>query len=793
MPPKPKKTADFTAKNDPFAEREAEKYENPIPSRELILELLEETGKPLGRFEIAAAFSIEDEERLEALRRRLRAMERDGQLLFNRGSRYCLVNNKDLIVGRVMGHVDGFGFVKPDDGSDDLYLSPREMNLLLHNDRAMIRVVSVDRRGRREGAIVEVLERNTHHVVGRLYSEDGFTYVIPDNKSISQTILIDDKTPHTGQQGQIVVAEITQQPTKLHQPFGKIVEVLGDHLAPGMEIEMAIRTHALPNVWSEELLAEIAPLTADVPESAKEGRVDLRSTPLVTIDGEDARDFDDAVYCKKTAKGWKLFVAIADVSHYVTLESELDNEAHKRSTSVYFPEQVIPMLPEILSNGLCSLNPHVDRLCMVCEMLIDSDGEVTRAKFYDAVMQSHARLTYTDVAKMLVDGDTVLAEKHAKLMPDLRELYALYQAMRVAREKRGAMDFDTQETKIVFAENRKIDKIIPVVRNDAHKLIEEFMISANGAAARYLNSKKMPKLLRVHEGPSEEKLVNLRTFLGELGLHLTGENKPTPVDYMNLIEKIKDRPDAHLIQTVLLRSMSQAVYSAEEKGHFGLALGAYAHFTSPIRRYPDLLVHRAIRHCLQNKKADSFAYGIPDMIILGEHCSANERRADDATRDVTNWLKCEYMMDKIGEDFSGVISSVTSFGLFVELNDIYVEGLVHISSLGQDFFHFDPLSHQLKGEQSNTRYRLGDTLKVKVMRVDLDEKKIDFALVSAPQKTRSHSSGKPFKKTVPNKPKPKSAKKPVPAKPKVETAVAPTKKKRRKRTHKPAQKPISES
>jgi ribonuclease R len=793
MPSKPKNHADFASKNDPFAEREAEKYDNPIPSRELILELLVETGRPLGRTEIATAFVIEDEERLEALRRRLRAMERDGQLLFNRGNRYCLVNNKDLIVGRIVGHVDGFGFIKPDDGSDDLYLSPREMNLVLHNDRAMVRIVSVDRRGRREGAIVEVLERNTHQIVGRLYSEDGFTYVIPDNKNISQTILIDDKS-HTAQQGQIVVAEITQQPTKLHQPFGRIVEVLGDHLAPGMEIEMAIRTHDLPNVWSAELLTEIAPLTAEVPESAKEGRTDLRATPLVTIDGEDARDFDDAVYCKKTAKGWKLLVAIADVSHYVTVGSELDKEAHKRSTSVYFPEQVIPMLPEILSNGLCSLNPHVDRLCMVCEMLIDGDGEVTRAKFYDAVMQSHARLTYNDVAKMLVEGDTALAEKHAKLMPDLRELYALYQAMRVAREKRGAMDFDTQETKIVFGENRKIEKIIPVVRNDAHKLIEEFMIAANGSAARYLNSKKMPKLLRVHEAPSEEKLVNLRTFLGEMGLRMTGESEPTPIDYMNLIESIKDRPDAHLIQTVLLRSMSQAVYSAEEKGHFGLALDAYAHFTSPIRRYPDLLIHRAIRHVLLGKKADSFVYGIPDMVILGEHCSANERRADDATRDVTSWLKCEYMMDKTGDDFTGVISAVTSFGFFVELNDIYVEGLVHISSLGQDFFHFDPLSHQLKGEHSNTRYRLGDTVKVKVMRVDLDEKKIDFALVGVTAKSKVNSE-MPFKRTD-SKPKPKhkstkkpAAKKPEPVKAKIDV-VAPANKKRRRRNNKTTKKPV---
>ncbi len=444
-------------------------------------------------------------------------------------------------------------------------------------------------------------------------------------------------------------------------------------------------------------------------------------------------------------------VAIADVSHYVKVGTELDKEAHKRSTSVYFPEQVIPMLPEILSNGLCSLNPNVDRLCMVCELLIDGEGNVLRSKFFEAVMRSHARLTYTEVAQMLVEGDKTLAKKYASLMPHLKEMYALYQVMRTAREQRGAMDFDTLETRIVFGENRKIEKIIPVVRNDAHKLIEEFMITANGAAARFLNSKKMPKLLRIHEGPSTDKLLNLKTFLGEMGLKLGGGAIPTPLDYMHLVESIKDRPDAHLIQTVLLRSMSQAVYSPELKGHFGLALEAYAHFTSPIRRYPDLLVHRAIRHILQGKKAESFIYGVPDMVVLGEHCSANERRADDATRDVTSWLKCEYMLDKIGEDFTGIISAVTGFGFFVELAEIYVEGLVHISNLGQDYFHFDPTSHQLKGERSNVNFRLGDSVKVKVVRVDLDEKKIDFELVKKEAASKK-VGGAPVKKKRRKKP-----------------------------------------
>jgi ribonuclease R len=734
---KSKKNVDFSSTQDPFAQREAEKYANPIPSRELIIQLLEQVGEPLSRKQITDNFALAHEDQLEALRRRLRAMERDGQVLFNRRQQYCLVNNKDLIAGRVLGHADGFGFIKPDDGSADLFLSPREMKALLHNDRAIVRVAGLDRKGRREGAVVEILERNTHQVVGRLFVERGCNFVVPDNKNIAQDILIPKGEQGKAKKGQIVVVEIIEQPSARCQPIGRVVEILGNHMAPGMEIEMAIRSYELPHKWPDALLEEIAPLSPAVPEAAKQHRVDLRKIPLVTIDGEDARDFDDAVYAQKTPKGWKLLVAIADVSHYVAVNTALDLEAKNRSTSVYFPEQVIPMLPEILSNGLCSLNPQVDRLCMVCELNISDTGEVIRSKFFEAVMRSHARMTYTQVAKILVDGDKKLAKKYADLLPHLQQLYALYKVMRVKRDERGAMDFDTQETKIVFAENRKIEQIVPVQRNDAHKLIEEFMITANGAAARFLNRKKMPRLLRIHEGPGEEKLLALRTFLSELGLHLGGGLKPTPLDYMYIINSVKDRPDAHLIQTVLLRSMSQAVYSPETKGHFGLALEAYAHFTSPIRRYPDLLVHRAIRHCLQKKPPESFCYGFPDMVMLGEHCSANERRADDATRDVVSWLKCEYMLDKIGENFSGIISAVTGFGFFVELQDIYVEGLVHISNLPQDYFHFDPISRQLRGERTHKIYRLGDRVEVSVARVDLDEKKIDFQLLTKREATPS--------------------------------------------------------
>ncbi|WGS87820.1 ribonuclease R [Methylomonas sp. UP202] len=722
---------------DPYAEREAEKYEHPIPSRELILQLVQQTGKPLRRQQIAQQFGLESADALEALRRRLRAMERDGQLVFNSRQKYMIGNGQNLINGRVLGHPEGFGFLKPEDGSDDLFLSPREMKPLMHNDRVAVRVTGIDRKGRREAAVVEILERNTHQVVGRFFTEGRVAYVVPDNKKIIHEVLIAKEDVGGAKNGQIVVAEIVQQPSAHYQPLGRVVEVLGMHMAPGMEIEMAIRSHELPNHWPEALLAEVGGLHAEVPESAKQGREDVRHLPLVTIDGEDARDFDDAVYAQKTKKGWKLLVAIADVSHYVKVGTALDDEAKNRSTSVYFPEKVIPMLPEILSNGLCSLNPKVDRLCMVCELLIGEDGLVVRSRFFEAVMRSHARLTYSEVAKILVDGDQKLAKKYADLVPHLQTLYSLYQAMRRQRELRGAMDFDTQETKIVFGPERKIAEIVPLVRNDAHKLIEEFMITANTAAAKFLTRKKLPRLLRIHDGPGPEKLLALKTFLNELGLHLGGHAQPTPLDYMHLLESVAGRTDAHLIQTILLRSMSQAVYSPETKGHFGLALDAYAHFTSPIRRYPDLLVHRAIRHALAGKAPDSFAYNYADMMALGEHCSANERRADDATRDVISWLKCEYMMDKIGEEFAGVISSVTGFGFFVELQTVYVEGLVHIASLHNDYFQFDSGKHQLYGERTGVRYRLGDAVRIRVVRVNLDDKKIDFELIQTGKKAEN--------------------------------------------------------
>lgn len=721
---------------DPYAEREAKKYARPIPSREAILALFQAKAIPLSCEEIAACLGLEEAIDRESLQRRLTAMERDGQLLRNRRDRYCLINRQDLIPGRVIGHPDGFGFLRPDDGGADLFLSPREMRQVFHGDRVVACVTGVDRRGRREGSIVEILERSHQRVVGRLFQERGIAYVVPDNKRITQDILIPEEHLNGASPGQIVVAEIIQQPARRLQPIGRIVEVLGEHMAPGMEIEVAIRAFGIPAQWPLEALEEVRQFGEEVPEAAKLGRVDLRHLPLVTIDGEDARDFDDAVYCQPTAKGWRLLVAIADVSYYVQPDCALDQEALKRGNSVYFPNQVIPMLPEALSNGLCSLNPHIDRLVLVCEMLVNRVGKVVRSKFYAGVMRSHARLTYTKVAAILVNKDPSLRKQYQHLVPHLENLYSVYQALRKERERRGAMDFDTDEYKIVFGAGRKIERIEPVVRNDAHRLIEECMVAANAATARFLDRKKIPYLRRVHEGPDPNKVAELRKSLAELGLQLEGGDKPEPRHFMEVLRQAQGRPDAHLIQTMLLRTLPQAIYSPEKKGHFGLALQAYTHYTSPIRRYPDLLVHRAVHHVLEGKRVEEFAYSEVSLKPIGEHCSMTERRADEANWDVIAWLKCEYMQDKLGEVFEGVICAVTSFGFFVELKEVFVEGLVHVASLGQDFYHFDPIRHCLIGERTHVRYSLGDLVRVKVARVDLDERKIDLELIAplAPSK-----------------------------------------------------------
>ncbi|MGD8311352.1 MAG: ribonuclease R [Gammaproteobacteria bacterium] len=727
---KKKKTAALR-RRDPHAQREAARYEQPIASREYILQVITEAERPVDREALEALLEIRSEDGVEALRRRLKAMVRDGQLVRNRRGCYALAEQFDLVAGRVIGHHDGFGFLVPDEGGEDVYLPARQMHALFHNDRVMVRITGRDRRGRREGSVVEILKRNTHAVVGRFYRESGVNFVTPDNKRIPNDIAVPDGEAGNARHGQIVSVQIIEQPGKRTPAVGRVTEVLGDHMAPGMEIDIAIRSHELPQAWPAAVEKETRVFGKTVPGGAKRGRTDLRELPLVTIDGEDARDFDDAVFCEPTRNGWRLLVAIADVSHYVLPDTALDREALERGNSVYFPERVVPMLPEVLSNGLCSLNPGVDRLCLACEMLFNSEGRMIRSRFVDGLMRSHARLTYSEAAAILVERDQQARRHREDLVPHLEALYQLYRLLRKAREKRGAIDFESTETRIVFGANRKIERIVPLERNAAHKVIEECMIAANVAAARFLKRHKMPTLYRIHATPAGEKVEELQEFLNELGLGLRGGSKPSARHYMAVLRSARGRPDEHLINTVLLRSMPRAEYSPDNIGHFGLAHEDYVHFTSPIRRYPDLLVHRAIRHVLTGRKPRRFDYSLADMQDFGEHCSTTERRADDATRDAIDWLKCEYMLDKVGESYPGIISSVTSFGLFVELQDIYVEGLVHVTALGNDYYHYDQTRHRLMGERTRTIFRLGDQVQVRVVQVNLDERKIDFELLEA--------------------------------------------------------------
>lgn len=708
---------------DPFLERERAQYENPLPSREFILQVLEERGAPVPEDELCALLHITGDE-AELFSRRLRAMERDGQLIRNRKGALCMVDKLDLIKGKVQGHPDGFGFVIPEDGSDDLVLSAKEMHKVLHGDTVMVRVAGMDRRGRREAKIVEVLEFANKRLVGRLYEEHGIRFVVAENRRISQDILVAAGESGGAKAGQVVMLEVMQQPSKHAQPIGRIVEVLGNYADPGMEIEIALRKHDLPNEFPADARHQAEKFSPVVSPADHAGRESVAKLPLVTIDGETARDFDDAVYCEPNVRGFRLVVAIADVSHYVQPGDALDKEALNRGNSVYFPRRVIPMLPEELSNGLCSLNPNVDRLCMVCDMQISKHGEIEEYRFYPSVMFSHARLTYTQVAAMLADKDGAEAKEFDAVLPHIRNLHALFQTLLRARAKRGAIDFDTVETQMMFNEHGKIERIVPVVRNDAHRLIEECMLAANACTANFLQENRHPVLYRVHEGPTPEKLEGVREFFKEFGLQLGGGEEPQAGDYSKLLDKIKGRPDAALLQTVMLRSLRQARYCPDNVGHFGLGYEAYTHFTSPIRRYPDLLVHRAINAVLHGKQYKPKE----KWDALGIHCSMTERRADDATRDVEAWLKCFFMRDHLGSVFDGTISSVTGFGLFVALDDIYTEGLVHVSELGADYFHFDAAKHQMLGERTGKRYRLGDRVRVKVVRVDMESTKIDFVL-----------------------------------------------------------------
>ncbi len=710
---------------DPFHAREALEYENPLPSREYILQILAERGVPVPFSTLVEALDIHPHE-LDYFDRRLRAMERDGQIYRNRANAYLLPDKADLIKGRVEGHPDGFGFVRRDDGEPDIFLAPKEMREVLHGDRVIVRISGTDRRGRPEGKLVEVLERANERVVGRVRNEHGVLIVVPENRRLAQDILVapGGKRP---QPGQVVTVELIEQPTKYAQPIGRIVEVLGNYADPGMEIEIALRKHDLPFEFSPEAKAETRKLPLKVRKKDWAGREDLTALPLVTIDGETAKDFDDAVYCERQGRGFRLVVAIADVSHYVAAGSALDGDAFDRGNSVYFPRRVIPMLPEKLSNGLCSLNPEVERLAMVADMSISTTGAIKAYRFYPAVIRSHARLTYTQVAAALYDKDAAVRAELAAVLPHLENLEKVFRVLLKARAKRGAIDFETTETRMIFDDQGKIERIVPEVRNDAHRLIEECMLAANVCASDFLASREHPALYRIHDTPAEEKLAKLRDFLSEFGLQLGGGDEPRALDYAKLLDQVKDRPDAQLLQTVMLRSLKQAMYSPDNVGHFGLAYESYTHFTSPIRRYPDLLIHRGIKAALGGEQ-----YRPGDWEEIGLHCSMTERRADDATRDVVAWLKCYFMQDRVGEEFTGVVSAVVPFGLFIALDDIFIEGLLHISDLGSDYFKHDETRHALLGERTGKQFRLSDRVRVQLVRVDLETNKIDFRLVEGP-------------------------------------------------------------
>jgi len=736
------------------------KYPYPIPSREEILGVLRTSETPHSANDIAEALSIKRQER-EGFFKRLAAMERDGQIRLDKRGHYQLTHPSNFVAGRVQGHRDGFGFLIRDDGQDDLFLPNGEMQKVMHNDRVLARIVGYDRRGRPEGHIVEVTDRANKRIIGRLVNENGALILVPEDKRIGHDILI-TQNAKKAKVGQVVSVDLTDFPSRHSQPLGRVVEVIGDIDDPGMEIEIAVRKYGVPHEFSDAAIASASKLPDEVRPVDIRHRVDLRDVPLVTIDGEDARDFDDAVYCEPITvgrgQGFRLLVAIADVSHYVRPNDPLDVDALDRSTSVYFPRRVIPMLPEKLSNGLCSLNPDVDRCVLVCDVIITARGEIKAYQFYPGVMHSAARLTYTEVAAVLANTKGPEAARRAALLPQLQNLYGVFKSLHAARQKRGAIDFDTTETYIVVNSQGKIEQIVPRHRNDAHRLIEECMLAANVCAADFLKRNKHPGLYRVHAGPTPEKLENLRQFLRSVGLTLTGGEKPHASDYAALIAQIRDRPDAQMLQSMVLRSMQQAVYSPDNIGHFGLAYEAYAHFTSPIRRYPDLLTHRAIYAILQGKKYVPELH--PDVSLstgltkaaremqrnddqtrgrsrnsvaiweeLGLHCSSNERRADEASRDVEAWLKCYFMRDKLGEEYGGMVNGVTSFGIFVQLDSLFIEGLVHVTELGSDYFQYDEVKNELRGERTGIRYRMTDRVRVQVGRVDLDARKIDFRLV----------------------------------------------------------------
>jgi len=713
-------------------------YKHPIPSPNKLIDFLTEEGKPLKADVILNAFGLKGQRMRSLLVDRLYTMVRSGQILENRRGEFCLTAKLDLVTGKVSGHRDGFGFVIRDDGEpDDVYLSAREMRPLFDGDRVAIRVVGTDRRGRAEGELVDILERGTRQVAGQFIRERGIGLVIPDNSKISHRILIPKDEWGKAKPGQMVVVEILDYPTHIEQATGRIVDVIGAPGDKGIATDIAIHSHAIPYKWPDAVDKQVQDFGAEVPEASMHGRTELRDVDLITIDGADARDFDDAVYCMKTDNGWRLLVAIADVANYVSIGSALDKEAIVRGTSVYFPDRVVPMLPEVLSNGLCSLNPKVDRLCMVCDMQVSTSGKVSKATFFEGVMKSKARLTYSQVGDFLSGASKTSVP--SELQASVRDLHDLYKAFAKQRGRRGAIEIDLPQTKFKLNDDGEIDRIEVVPRNDAHRLIEECMIAANVEAAKFLKKHKIAGLYRVHPKPDTDRFNELRLYLVSLGLKVPHPDHVEPRHFTQLIEQVKDRPDSAAITMAMLRSLTHAEYSPANVGHFGLALTSYAHFTSPIRRYPDLLVHRAIRHIIRGGKPGKYDYAPKEMERLGVITSAHEKRAEEATRDVEAWLKCQYMEQHLGDEFDGVITGVTNFGVFVQITELMTDGLVHVTSLANDYYKYDAGSQRLVGERSGHAYSLGEEMRIRVQRVDMETRKIDFrpATETSPKPRRS--------------------------------------------------------
>ncbi len=720
MPRKPSKTRKKSKKKS-----KAKPYKHPIPSQNELIDFLTYVGKPLKIDPILKEFNLKGQRMRSLLVDRLQSMVRAGQVLENRRGEFCLTAKLDLVTGKVSGHRDGFGFVIRDDGEpEDVYLSAREMRALFDGDRVAVRIKGTDRRGRAEGELVDVLERGTREIAGQFIRERGIGIVIPDNARLSHRILIPKGEAANARHGNMVVAEILDYPTHVEQATGRITTVIGAPGDQGIATDVAIHAHAIPFKWPDAVRKEVAGFGTTVPSSAHSGRTDLRDVDLITIDGADARDFDDAVYCRKSDRGWRLLVAIADVANYVSIGSALDKEAIVRGTSVYFPDRVVPMLPEVLSNGLCSLNPKVDRLCMVCDMQVSPEGKVTKSSFFEGVMKSRARLTYSQVGDFLRGASRTSVPRD--LQASVRDLYALYKAFAKARGRRGAIEIDLPQTKFKLNAGGEIDRIEIVPRNDAHRLIEECMIAANVEAAKFLKQHRIPGLYRVHPKPDPDRFDDLRLYLISLGLKVPHPEHVEPRHFTQLIKQAKGRPDSAAIAMAMLRSLTHAEYSPANVGHFGLALPSYAHFTSPIRRYPDLLVHRAIRHIVRGGKPGKYDYAPQEMERLGAITSAHEKRAEDATRDVEAWLKCQYMESHLGEEFDGVITGVTNFGVFVQITELLTDGLVHVTSLVNDYYQYDAGSQRLVGERTGKSFSLGEPMRVRVHRVDMETRKIDF-------------------------------------------------------------------